>query len=205
MKIGYSAISAIAMGIVLTGCQLPSVPTYTVEVTESQQKLMKRLSKDQGTLKAAMAETTTRSWNPYHGTQVEYLAADGKTFLWYPGNSILLSGSWKTQNVETQTRADHEGKKFVASNIGYICFKYGSNSYNPVTGQQGGSWQCQPGHQYFFHSNEVVKGDVLGLSNGQLPFVMPKKVRFSLSELHMRTKGQEQAPESFSYVWKNGE
>ena len=38
---------------------------------------------------------TTLTFDPGHGAQVEYVAANGTNFLWYPGNRVVLPGHWK--------------------------------------------------------------------------------------------------------------
>jgi hypothetical protein len=92
----------------------------------------------------------TRS--PGHGTQVEYMSSGGKTYLWYPGNSVILEGRWK-----------QEGKE--------ICFAYGENTYNPVTGTSGGVWECMPNRLFVSAISERMQGDVLSLAGRRnVPF-----------------------------------
>ena len=95
---------------------------------------------------AAMAASpigsTNMTFDPGHGTQVEYLAADGGAHLWYPGNSVILHGQWKKQGT------------------GY-CFKYGPNTYNPVTHVYGDKWECEPNGVYTSGLVEQAKGDPL--------------------------------------------
>jgi len=61
-----------------------------------------------------------------HGVQVEYYSANGRNYLWYPGNRRAVPGRWKLSNKKT------------------ICFQYGGNTYNPVTRKRGGRWECKP-------------------------------------------------------------
>ncbi len=44
---------------------------------------------------ASLANTTQHSFIPGRGQVIEYLAADGSTLLWYPGNERLAPGEWK--------------------------------------------------------------------------------------------------------------
>ena len=94
---------------------------------------------------------TNMSRSPGHGTQVEYVAEGGKTYLWYPGNTNILKGQWKVED-------------------GNMCFAYGANSYNPVTKQRGG-WECQPVRAYQGGIAKQVSGDPMGLAGRRaVPF-----------------------------------
>lgn len=46
-------------------------------------------------LATSLAGTTQHSFIPGRGQVIEYLAADGSTLLWYPGNDRLAPGEWK--------------------------------------------------------------------------------------------------------------
>ena len=113
---------------------------------------------------APPAGYTQMTFSPGHGTQVEYLAKDGRTFLWYPGNTVVLAGEWKTEGAD-------------------ICFRYGGNTYNPVTKHRGGGWECTP---LKIHTSVVVeqkKGDVFGLAGRkQVPFDLSPK-RMNMAQL----------------------
>lgn len=107
---------------------------------------------------ASLANRTQQSFAPGHGMQVEYLAADGASWLWYPGNTKILPGSWKTEG-------------------GDICFLYGKQSYNPVTRTRGGDWECEPLAVYNKTLVESAKGDMFGLAGRKkVPFDLPKKL-----------------------------
>ena len=100
---------------------------------------------------ASLANTTIMTWDPGHGTQVEYYDGAGHSWLWYPGNRVVLPGQYKLKGAD-------------------ICFAYGPNSYNPVTGKIGG-WECQnlKAEQQF--TVDRTKGDVFHLKNaGKVPF-----------------------------------
>ena len=105
---------------------------------------------------------TTVSFSPGHGTQVEYVAAGGSNFLWYPGNPIVLPGYWK----------------IVGGNRGRtteICFVYGQNTYNPITGVVGAQWECEPTAQYLGLQTERAKGDIFGLAHrSAVPFALSR-------------------------------
>jgi hypothetical protein len=109
-------------------------------------------------LRDFMANTTSLGWNEYHGTQLEYLGANGVTYLWYPENRSALRGEWRTE--------DRAGMGT------WICFRYSANSYNPVTGSSGSQWECSPAWPYVFEKRSVISGDIFDLSSGQVPFVL---------------------------------
>ncbi len=107
---------------------------------------------------ASLANKTQQSYSPGHGMQIEYLAADGASWLWYPGNTKVLPGEWKTE-------------------AGDICFRYGKNSYNPVTRTKGGDWECAPLKVYNSTLVTSSKGDIFGLAGRKkVPFDLPQKL-----------------------------
>ncbi|HQZ13360.1 MAG TPA: hypothetical protein PK286_10805 [Devosia sp.] len=114
-----------------------------------------------GASAASRSNVTIMTYDPGHGTQIEYFDAKGNNFLWYPGNRAVVAGRWKV-----------EGKN--------ICFNYGGNTYNPVTKQRGGNWECMP---LALSDNGVVeraKGDIFKLSSGRVPFALkPERTTFA--------------------------
>jgi hypothetical protein len=109
--------------------------------------------------------TTVLFYNQAHGVQVEYYTKNGRSYLWYPGNSRSLAGKWKKEM---------DGK--------LICFSYPSNSYNPVTKERGGDWKCRLTRNFERHVTQTCKGDVFRLASGKIPFVL-KKGRSQLNDL----------------------
>ena len=117
---------------------------------------------------------TTMTFGASHGTQVEYLGAQGRSYLWYPGNRVILDGRWRYTPFRTASAV-----------LPGICFAYGANSYNPVTGARGG-WECEPVAVYRAHVVETVAGDIFGLSTRpEPPFDLPAD-RTTLSALRGR-------------------
>ena len=116
-------------------------------------------------MRAFLNNTTSQEFGGGHGTQIEFLGANGVTYLWYPGNTRPLPGRWQVQ----------DGPRYPS-----ICFQYGSNTYNPVTGQGGGGWECSPGPAYLFQKMEVTGGDVFRLASGKLPFILPGRAYITL-------------------------
>ena len=96
-----------------------------------------------------------------HGTQIEYLSADGTTDLWYPTNGRTVPGYWKVIDF--------------APGLPGICFLYGSNTYNPVTREGGGAWECDsPLKEYLSRVTQLIDGDPFRLATGKVPFVLPR-------------------------------
>lgn len=91
-----------------------------------------------------------------HGTQIEYFSSKGQAFLWYPGSKVLVTGSWKVH-----------GKS--------VCFRYGANTYNPVTKRSGGRWQCVPSAVHRFSAKSTCAGNPFNLSSGAVPFQLSKE------------------------------
>ena len=103
-----------------------------------------------------------------HGTQVSFTSADGRVFLWYPGNAVVLHGRWRI--VDAQGGAA-------------ICFLYGSNTYNPVTQQAGGRWSCGPADRLKRITVDQANGDVFGLARRRtVPFRLSSE-RTTIAEL----------------------
>lgn len=104
-----------------------------------------------------LADVTLMTYSPGHGTQVEYYDKGHHTFLWYPGNKVVVPGEWKMA-----------GKN--------LCFRYGPNTYNPVTGARGAVWECMPEKLAHQTVVDMAKGDVFGLSQrARVPFSLPAR------------------------------
>ena len=115
----------------------------------------------------AFINKTRVSFGPGHGTQVSYMRGDGAVFLWYPGNRVVLRGRWRT-----------DGRT--------ICFRYGPNTYNPVTGRAGAEWECRPSDVFARTTVDRVAGDVFGLARrNAVPFVLAPD-RTTIADLKRR-------------------
>lgn len=104
-----------------------------------------------------------------HGFQVTHFNGDGQVWLWYPGNDRPLAGEWKL-----------EGDK--------ICFRYSSNSYNPVTKTRGGAFKCTSLRGIQTRVISQLQGDPFRLSSGAIPYVLdkcdaPEPFRFDREEI----------------------
>lgn len=95
-------------------------------------------------------------FDKFHGVQIEYYSFAGKLYLWYPGNKTSLPGNWKIKNNSK------------------ICFRYGANTYNPVTKSRGSKWRCNNIKKHRKRIKYTCVGDVYDLSSGKLPFVLAR-------------------------------
>lgn len=100
-------------------------------------------------------DTTYLSFSHAHGFQVNYLAPQGKAWLWYPGNRQVVR---------------EEYKQDIVSGREAICWRHPSRSYNPVTKTRGGTFACQ---SLTFSQRTIVAelpGDPFSLKSGRVPF-----------------------------------
>ncbi|MEP1613403.1 MAG: hypothetical protein ABJL72_15950 [Roseobacter sp.] len=158
--------SGLALGkrfmVILLPLLLAACDPATLEVSKQRQSI----AATPANLENVMSNATVISRDPnprvpQHGTQVEYHASDGAAYLWYPGNHRIVVGEWK---IEAE-----QGSKPKK------CYRYGTNTYNPVTKRRGGKWNCSNpigGHDDF------LRGNVFGLKPGPVPFVTPKHREF---------------------------
>jgi len=137
-------------------------------------------------VRVAVSDRTNMVYDTVHGTQVEFTSADGRAFLWYPGNSVILPGAWKIDRM-TRTLGGMPREHTV------LCFRYTENSYNPATGHSGADWECNMAYFYINKARrtESVGGDVLGLATmGRPPFKLTRD-KTTLAELAARiTRGK---------------
>jgi hypothetical protein len=142
--------------------QAPSQPRPTLPQTPAQLK-------EAAEIKQRHACKTRMTYAAIHGTQISYSSSDGGSFLWYPGNTIVLEGKWDIRH-------------------GSACFLYGTNTYNPATGIPGGNWECWPVRRLEGDTVELADGDIFGLSRRDaVPFVLPGvKATFAELQDHAR-------------------
>ncbi|MEL6599768.1 MAG: hypothetical protein AAFR40_09600 [Pseudomonadota bacterium] len=156
--------------LLIAACtEVPPLPEGIAPITLEEAEAMQAIAATRETLEAFYTDTTTRSFTPWHGNQIEYLSPDGKAFLWYPGNVELVIGDWRTEQLPDERRAR-------------MCYRYGPDTYNPVTEEAGGQWSCRFAAESLYISDEIVDGDPVGLSGGALPFVMPEATEITLAE-----------------------
>lgn len=153
---GRAAAGGLLLAI-LAGCATPEEiaerETIRGDLPPPGETLAIKLS-DRG-----FAGKTVMTYSRQHGTQVEYVAPDGRAFLWYPGNLTIVPSLWKI-----------EDRGIIFENR--ICGKYPSTSYNPATARHGGSWECRPVSRQ--PVMDFAEGDVFNLSRRRLvPFRLP--------------------------------
>jgi hypothetical protein len=186
----------LAAGCSVKGSGLHSSPELREirsKIEKSDLALAKLPSQD---VAAYYANRTVKTYGPGHGTQVEYFSRGGKCYLWYPGNRRISSCRWKIE--QRATKSPWSDGNDVA--LPHICFSYGPNSSNPVTGHTGSGWQCKralmtstdkdgkvsfklPPPGFPPATADSVSGDPFGLENREgVPFVLEKR-RYEFAEL----------------------
>jgi hypothetical protein len=91
---------------------------------------------------------TLVTWTGPQGTQVSYLGAGGKSYLWASGNDTVLSGTWR---VDPNATSRQSPIPYVA-----VCVQY------------GGSADCRPAEILERITMDQADGDVFGLE-GRTP------------------------------------
>jgi len=103
--------------------------------------------------------TTYLSFSSAHGFQVNYIAPQGKAWLWYPGNQRVVPEEYKQDIVSGQEA---------------ICWRHPSNSYNPVTQASGGAFACQSLALTQRTIVAALPGDPFSLETGTVPFPLER-------------------------------
>ncbi len=105
-------------------------------------------------------------------TELEYTAADGKSYYWVPENKQMVVGSWRV--------AERDGSY-------EICFRYptGAIEYygDQSTTDNWGFWNCTPGNDILNDGLERADGNPLGLKEGAVPFSIPRETAYNLATL----------------------
>jgi len=173
----------------ISGCTTASNRSHTPKIISEQE--FKNKYPDVIELKQRMNNATSHSYSPVHGTQIEYNAADGRSFLWYPGNKIILPSEWKIQSgsksitVHVQTANGVDIRKVITPDI---CYRYGGSTINRVTNQRGGKWECQNYRIHQLFNVELRKGDVFKLSKKSLPPFTLKRNKTTIGQLLSQCK-----------------
>ena len=174
-------IFAIFLSLFLQACE-PVTPDERREFA-----LRKEITSSPEALIRALSNSTVVSRDPnqfiqQHGTQVEYHASNGTSYLWYPGNSRVVVGNWQVQ----------AGGIFGAN----LCYRYGANTYNPITNESGGSWNCSPA---LSSDKDILKGNPFNLKPGSVPLIISDRGRY-YPEHFAKWLGQD--PSEVIYVSK---
>ncbi|HEV7336067.1 MAG TPA: hypothetical protein VGO06_08875 [Bosea sp. (in: a-proteobacteria)] len=129
---------------------------------------------------AFFGDRTVLTHSAQHGTQVEYIAANGDSFLWYPGNDAILRSTFAVlwENASAEIDDPQEGRYRGQVKLNYVCFRYAANSYNPATGHRGGGFECGTYARQRDAVKETRKGDVFGLATrSSAPFPLGREAQ----------------------------
>ncbi|MGL4636887.1 MAG: hypothetical protein ACRCWF_12965 [Beijerinckiaceae bacterium] len=152
---------------------------YTQRASEAQTKAdaaarsiqladASKLTRDQA--RAAIHNRTTLSLSSSHGPQISFKAPDGKIYLWYPGNRMILQGEWQLEIRRIRNNTTGQEIELAA-----YCYRYGANTYNPATGSRGAQWECASAAQSLARTTESAEGDIFGLAGRSAPpFVLTR-------------------------------
>lgn len=195
-----SATLALLATVVLAGCQPsrtapgnvfdPPAPAISSSSTMSPSPppgIPGIMSVDE--FRSLLIGKTWMSYEPRHGTQVTYIAADGSAFLWYPGNRVILPSRWAIVQQRQHFMYDHPelGRMQSMESTAVICFQYAGTSANPVTGNTSGL-ECANSSVWQRYHHDSRQGDVLGLSTMVTPPFPLSKDKSTLALLLRRTK-----------------
>lgn len=129
---------------------------------------------------AFFGDRTVLTHSPRHGTQVEYIAANGDSFLWYPGNETILRGAFAVlwENASAEIDDPQDGRYRGQVKLSHVCFRYGANSYDPASGRRGGGFECGAYARQREAVKETRKGDVFGLATrASAPFPLGREAQ----------------------------
>jgi len=115
---------------------------------------------------------TLVTWTAPTGTQVSYLGAGGKAYLWAPGNDTVLAGSWRIDPRATTARS---GLAFVA-----VCTQYGG----------GAQWDCRPAELLERITMDHADGDVFGLEGRSAVPLQLARDRTNIAMLQQRLRAE---------------
>ncbi|MEZ5913803.1 MAG: hypothetical protein R3D84_17570 [Paracoccaceae bacterium] len=121
-------------------------------------------------LAAKLADTTQAQHDRFFGTQIEYLAPDGRSRLWAAGRAGIVDGQWLTRAGPRPGEAAQ------------LCFRYGADRALAVDPAQGGNWTCRDGAGYLGTRSGSAAGDPLGLATGRPLPPLPADRAIGLAE-----------------------
>jgi hypothetical protein len=113
---------------------------------------------------------TLVTWTGPQGTQVTYLGAGGKSYLWAPGNDTVLSGTWRIDPNATSPQ----------SRIAYVA----------VCVQYGGSADCRPAEILERITMDQADGDVFGLEGRTAVPLRLARDRTNIAMLQQRLRAE---------------
>ena len=152
MRLFNVSVLFILTTLVLAGCsQLDSNTILGEAVGEIDNQPIEQAT-------AHLADKTVRTYSPAYGNQIEYFAPDGRAYLWFPGNSRPVPSRWRLEHFVFRYK---------------ICFQYPNSSYDAVTKEPGGKWECQYLYRYAGRIVEITKTDIFNLASGRVPYKLP--------------------------------
>jgi hypothetical protein len=104
---------------------------------------------------ALFEDKTIMTHGPGHGTQIEYFDEQGRAYLWYPGNSRVVTGDWALKMPKDRYE---------------LCFNYDTPSRNPVTLSTSRKWKCRDLASFTQHTKETRLSDIFDLASKEVPF-----------------------------------
>lgn len=146
-----------------SGVSIQSAPATSLDID-----FLESITAGQQSIRSYASNKTLIFYGPSHGAQIEYYSPSGDLFLWYPGNTRIVEGQWKTQSNKQ------------------ICYLYPISSRNPVTGQLGGSWECTHAAAVFAFDYERLSGNPFDLKPGSVGFILEKRQFYTASEIGTR-------------------
>ena len=178
----------LAATLAVSGCSVYSI-VGAVPPSPEEAAEINRITATPESTQAFLAGTTVKGYEKLHGTQIEYLGRNGLASLWYPGNTETVPSRWKVEQ---------------AGGGSEVCFKYPTRSYNPVTGEGGGFWECHPAVEYLYLHDEIREGDPLGLASGRVPYVMPKETDVSIAAAMQKSGSRKKVGKNkVTWQWRN--
>src|SRR5215831_15305797 len=120
---------------------------------------------------------TLVTWTGPQGTQVSYLGAGGKAYLWAPGNDTVLSGTWR---VDPNATSPQSRLAYVA-----VCVRYGGST----------AWDCRPAEILERITMDQADGDVFGLEGrSAVPFRLVRdRTNIAMLQQRLRTEAPDAA------------
>ena len=111
---------------------------------------------------------TLVTWTGPQGTQVSYLGAGGKSYLWAPGNDTVLTGTWR---VDPNATSPQSRIAYVA-----VCVQYGSSA------------ECRPAEILERITMDQADGDIFGLEGRSAVPLRLARDRTNIAMLQQRLR-----------------
>lgn len=187
-----NSVLFVAVALVLGACAKPAPTAAQLQADSARRNISLEDSTKftEAQARAALSDKTHLSLSAAHGPQIEYSSADGRVYLWYPGNNVILPGTWEVKSAKytkRTTRGDQVTE--FAGSLAMNCYRYGSNTYNPVTRSRGSRPECEVASKANAANVEVADGDIFGLSQrSEAPFVLTRDIE-SFAQVRARVPG----------------